>query len=268
MSFTTIESKSSSVPLTSVALLILLIFLMMSSQTTLSWEKSVKKMTKGGDDSDSTRLPVRKEVTLLLSYPNSGTTFTISAVRSISKMTTGTNYFKEALNSNGTRLYPEYGGPYLKTTEKDIPNKLLTKTHCSGYGEKGPIKGYLVGITEFANSCSEVEDKAQKRKKYSSAIAPRTAVRLVRDPFDNVVSNFHHWMHNHMEEGDSMLDIETDEGRFHEYCKRQNKVFDINMKKEKIARFQNEKAQELMKIVPCHQSFFRYAQVRLFKWKD
>ena len=210
------------------------------------------------------------EVTLLLSYPNSGTTYTLAAVRSISRTVTATNY--EAESTTKQRLYPKkeiQNGPYVKHNDLPLPeDRILTKTHCTGYSNDSPIQNYIVNPKRFEVSCNSIEyrEKGKHNKsidKYDLRVLPKSAIRLIRDPFDNTVSNYHHWLHNLMtpQEKQIMDELPSDEKKFKRFCKIFDGLFDKKMKKENISIFIDRDRKELMRGVPCHQFFYRYTQV-------
>ena len=81
-------------------------------------------------------------VVWLMSFPNSGTSYTVDAVRELTGTTTGTNYGLEGVvkDQKSTPAFPDMGdaenGPFLHIIpgrEINTPKLLLTKTHCSGY---------------------------------------------------------------------------------------------------------------------------------------
>jgi hypothetical protein len=81
-------------------------------------------------------------VVWLMSFPNSGTSYTIDAVRELTITTTATNYGLEGAmkDQESTPAFPDMeeakNGPFLHVTpgrEINIPKLLLTKTHCGGY---------------------------------------------------------------------------------------------------------------------------------------
>ena len=70
-------------------------------------------------------------IALLMSYPNSGTSFTLYITHTNSNMTVATNYGKEPASRKPKQpirtVYP--GGPYLLTPQKQVPSTfILTKT--------------------------------------------------------------------------------------------------------------------------------------------
>eukprot|EP00956_Cyclotella_meneghiniana_P019468 scaffold33299_cov50-Cyclotella_meneghiniana.AAC.1 len=81
-------------------------------------------------------------VAWLMSFPNSGTSYTIKAVRELTNTTTATNYGLEGKIKDQEsvpvfkHMKDAYNGPFLELTSErfaNLPKKLfLTKTHCGG----------------------------------------------------------------------------------------------------------------------------------------
>lgn len=140
----------------------------------------------------------------------------------------------------------------------------MTKTHCTGYNTEGNIQTYIVNRKQFVKGCAKIhwkENGVVRFSQYDDRILPKRAIRLVRDPFDNVVSNYNHWVQNQMKKDDKLKDYNSDEERFQAYCVRHNNSFKQKMKDENIEIFKDEEMKEMLKEVPCHQHFFRYVQV-------
>jgi hypothetical protein len=75
------------------------------------------------------------------SFPNSGTSYTIHAVRELTNTTTATNYGLEGdiKDDESVPVFQHsedgYNGPFLELIpgrSTNIPKYILTKTHCSG----------------------------------------------------------------------------------------------------------------------------------------
>ncbi len=233
------------------------------------------------NEEESPDLP---HVSLLLSFPSSGTAFTMFATMLMSNSTAGTNYYAEVPRKADSsvmfrNLVEKKGdGPYfLEEKDLKIPKKyVLTKTHCTGYANDGPIEGYIINPQRFAIGCAQThrwseKENTMKLRLYDHRIMPKTAVRLVRNPFDNVVSNFHSWVYGAMPKDDPLAEFAGDDVKmFHEFCKKWDNIFEEKMEEEQIALFKDPKVKEGMKGVPCHQFFFRWVQVspHLFNVKE
>ena len=76
------------------------------------------------------------EIAWLLSFPNSGTSFTTALVRNVTKKATATNYFSNTrYGMNKPIIESEENGPfYAPVPNRPLPDSgfILTKTHCGG----------------------------------------------------------------------------------------------------------------------------------------
>jgi len=195
-----------------------------------------------------------------MSYPNSGTTYTIHLIEQSTQTTVATNYAQEP-RKRGYDVKPLYvqspEGPFIHNTTLALPRTpyIMTKTHCSGYCSECPQNRYVINKNKFLKACSECNNNGI-RTSYEKNIVPSKTIRLVRNPLDNVVSNFHHWQMKQRRQNKTAL---TDDDRgFKQYCRIQNEKYDAipaNEKKPKL-----KKVQDFFAVIPCHQSFFRYVQ--------
>ena len=156
----------------------------------------------------------------LMSFPNSGTSYTLHMVAAESNRAIATNYGEEFTNGSSPNipLYPSTNGqviqgPFWKGQEeaKDLPQKyILTKTHCGGRCVRcGPQK-YLVPQSRFLHECTEgrgcfAADTTDTKNKTHTTCEwkfyhylppsenPRIAklIHLIRNPFDNILARFH-----------------------------------------------------------------------------
>jgi hypothetical protein len=79
-------------------------------------------------------------VAWLMSFLNSGTSYTIEAVRELTNTTVATNYGKEIKNEESVPAFPDTeeanNGPFLLINDdraRTNQKLFLTKTHCAGY---------------------------------------------------------------------------------------------------------------------------------------
>ena len=84
-------------------------------------------------------------------------------------------------------------GPYIEQLGLDLksPKYLLTKTHCDNYCAFCP-PSYKGTLERFIIACSIDTEKGKIYKEYNSKGLVKRAIHLVRDPFDNLVSRYHH----------------------------------------------------------------------------
>lgn len=84
----------------------------------------------GGDEVNRSDEP---KVAWLLSFPNSGTTFTILNTEYMSNSSMATNYAHESRSAVPIPVRSESAnGPFLRVPELGRPSYALTKTHCGG----------------------------------------------------------------------------------------------------------------------------------------
>ena len=194
----------------------------------------------------------RGQIALIMSYPNSGTSFTSKLVRQATGTTTATNYGMEGLiSTTDHKSVPVYNysldGPYwlhpptqaiddgndidgedklqTKREVRPIPPvnaSILTKTHCGIRCTHCPPIMYVESEETFFQRClsgsRKVPDKNKNNKlDYSTTsnnngggkmyykkefvtYSPKlihSTIHLIRNPFDNAISRFHHELKEH-----------------------------------------------------------------------
>ena len=141
-------------------------------------------------------------VAWLMSYPNSGTSYTLKLCRELSNMTTATNYGLEGeiKDKPSTPLYPENpNGPFLEIIPNEItvlPTKfILTKTHCdqAAICENCLPNKFIVSRETFLKGClfskkgvwKNVSDSRELEieliKVWYSISVVKKAIHLIRD---------------------------------------------------------------------------------------
>ena len=139
-------------------------------------------------------------IALLISFPNSGTTFTLNNLRRASQSRTATHYcdegceddnpwlvHKKSTNSNGdpnllVNLMP--CDAHLKMPKEYI----LTKTHCGGYCQDCQIEDFF--YDEYDMACRLVHNCHNDALSVLNSHHVDKVVHLIRDPFDNIVARF------------------------------------------------------------------------------
>ncbi|KAL7465968.1 hypothetical protein ACHAXS_009485 [Conticribra weissflogii] len=210
------------------------------------------------------------KVALLLSFPNSGTSYTGKLVRRSTLTITATNYGHNNLDDQGNSI-PLFDwspvGPFItnpENTRSRFPqgrSYILTKSHCGGTCFGCPPKRYLLTEEGFIDSCLEssyMEGFEKKKAIYDPSIIAKT-VHLIRNPFDNVVSRFHLKRNQMIGQADAdWLDSYPDDKTgFRAFCAYLNKKFhsqerDISIGKglrDIFSRYQT---------TPCLSDFVRY----------
>jgi hypothetical protein len=105
----------------------------------------------------------RPHIAWLMSFPNSGTSFTLHLVREASNCTTATNYALEGDIKDKPSVPAIQGpegqnGPFLELIRgrhTNMPSTILTKTHCKGIcaGKGCGPHGGIETVRSFLNGC-------------------------------------------------------------------------------------------------------------------
>lgn len=136
------------------------------------------------------------DIVWLMSFPNSGTSYTVTNTLFISNATTGTNYGFEAQRTSGA-LVPVRSelpnGPFLLYPDRPVPPLVLVKTHCTGYCDACPPLDTFKTVDTFENFCKETTmgEWPMLTKTVEKTYIPKKSVHILRSPFDNLVARKH-----------------------------------------------------------------------------
>ena len=218
------------------------------------------------EPSNTTESPEKDplQVAWVMSFPNSGTSYTMKLIQRYSKTTAATNYVSEIVDeTKPVYIDVQQKGPFVLHPPRNRPPKYIaTKTHCAQ--ERGSTSIFQIdSASMFEKACAdrhELRNGRQIHTYYSSMV--HRAIHIIRDPFDNVVSRFHHFL-KHGKQKYTHGFNKTKEG-FRAYCRRSNKPFhrlkwnatlifgDDPHKEEKLLHFFPK--------VPCYTAFLQYTQ--------
>lgn len=231
--------------------------------------------------------PSKPKLAWLMSFPNSGTSYTSKLIRTITNASTATNYGASTRDEYGCSrpIAPELEntGPFWQSNTyghlggSGDGKYLLTKTHCGGYCNGCGPSQYFETAQSFAEACSTGKkstrcrhgneartDKDEKRfevVQYDGSAMVERAVHLYRNPFDNVVSRFHLKAkeldsRRSKNDGDSksLMRFDYTKEGFREWCKH----IDSSFVEEESTLTAFTKRKELLKEIPCHADFIRY----------
>jgi hypothetical protein len=215
------------------------------------------------------------KIVWLMSFPNSGTSFTTDMIRRSTNQYTATNYGEEHIDQEGfsvplrkqDQMY-EFG-PFLSEKFTNQPEKrhlgkyVLTKTHCGGRCSRCAPLDYIESKDSFKTDCltarrgfSDESGKLSFAKNQYDEKLVQKAIHLMRNPFNNIVSRFHltHKVNARMI-GDTnfQTSFPNDEQGFRKWCNVMDKKYAADesiMFKPSIV--------ELFEQVPCHADFYRY----------
>lgn len=208
----------------------------------------------------------------LLSFPNSGTSYTLELTRSVTNMTTASNYgleYPDPETGNSVPLSQDFpDGPFLLDLEK-FPNKpkgkmyVLTKTHCGGRCEACGPDDYIENMHSFHHRCkagtkyvyNNATGKSDRRNVAIDSDRISRVVHLIRDPFDNAVSRFHlEKKKNRTETQDFSSSARKG---FRTFCSQL--VDHPFLGEEHAHKIWDEETYQLMKKIPCHGDIYRWA---------
>jgi len=208
-----------------------------------------------------------------MSFPNSGTTYTLKYVQTSTNTTTATNYGAvEQICCNTTiPIHPTYDqGPFFRHPDRPHPTQrgnhlILTKTHC---GADAP--DVMALDHDIERHC-----RTGNKKLNPTTIVPTEyprrlvakAVHLIRNPFDNVVARMHYRQrHDH---NSSSLTTTSPKDDFQRWC-RYTDMHTVQRKQEQwLAQFPDPVAhwRQLLRPVPCFTEFVRWVRWHQQIWE-
>jgi hypothetical protein len=202
----------------------------------------------------------KTEVVWLMSFPNSGTSYTITNIQHMSNKTQATNHGMEA-NESFPLLPNLPNGPFILDRQKEIGRYTLVKTHCSGYCDACNQTQSRKKLRAFQMGC--VSTKRNENgifvvHKYNESVAKK-AIHVFRNPFDNMVARMHLGVKDRRMAGlpSSLLNAFNDtEAGILSWCR----FMDAEFAKGADASKFTEETLRLMPNVPCHSDLFRYIQ--------
>jgi hypothetical protein len=147
-----------------------------------------------------------------------------------------------------------------------VPNLVLTKTHCTGYCDDCSPRQYIISSADqFEEGCRTVDSivNGKKARLVYEATVPVKAVHLIRDPFDNLVARLHLSLKNMKNSVAPTKELESyTEGRegLLAWCKYIDSKF---AEEERDTDLIHPKIKELIKDVPCHAEWCKYSDKSL-----
>jgi len=218
-----------------------------------------------------------KGIAWLMSFPNSGTTYTQRLIQKTSGYSVASNYGHELIDDSGNVLTDsridsiqinsaDVNGPFLTSSSLTAPLNayLLTKTHCGGYCfSECPPNWYRLSPLKFLQECrlglryNYIEPGKPPREswvQYDYENVKRI-VHLIRNPFDNVVGRFFHEyeLHSKLNDYHWLQKYSKDPLGFQNWCDETDKkwkFYERNLWGPDIF--------EASKGVRCHGEFTRY----------
>ncbi|GKY92974.1 hypothetical protein MPSEU_000266100 [Mayamaea pseudoterrestris] len=232
--------------------------IVIAKEVVLPFNKSfVKQATEAAHDA--------LKIALLLSFPNSGTSYTLSLIRHLTMTSTATNYGNEL--ADGREPVPVFDdqpdGPFWYEPLTQPANYthptsyVMTKTHCGLRCEDCPPQNYVETTFSFRRNClSGGRISALGKKEFVNYPATKVtkAIHLIRNPIDNVVARFN--MERRKTTASQQLYPKSREG-FLEFCQHMNDRYSAE---ENRAHFIHQSILATMQNVPCRADFIRYVE--------
>jgi len=213
---------------------------------------------------DPCQFPTNKEddsaprIAWLMSFPNSGTSYTKHLVDVVSGYNTASNYIETVMRSNDFIWEGLSDGPFYSASPSTYNDKnwtisptgfVLTKTHCGSYCLWCKSEHYISSAAQFSRSCGRTD-----RGYYSKTLAKR-AIHVIRDPFSNIVARFHlDYQAKLRQQNETNIIYTRDEKGFRKMCSELDSSEDIA-----TSPFYRD-IRHLVKAIPCSSDFFRYVQ--------
>mmetsp|Transcript_5938 Transcript_5938/g.14750 ORF Transcript_5938/g.14750 Transcript_5938/m.14750 type:complete len:322 (+) Transcript_5938:420-1385(+) len=209
----------------------------------------------------------------LASFPNSGTSFTMTMVARATNTTFATNYGIEA--NYGSRatpslpIYPRHPeGPYMPDPETSFHHRslpygkhVITKTHCgSRCSDCGPDE-YIETPEEFLRRCTLGHARltpAKVRRKYDVEYPSERvhkAIHLIRNPMHNLIARYHleHRHKGYKNDQDWQESHSNDSEGLHKWCEQVAEKYKV----QDVEFFGS--ANKIPK-APCHGEFYKWTQ--------
>jgi hypothetical protein len=195
----------------------------------------------------------------LMSFPNSGTTFTLASVEAATKSCTA-SHISNPNTSPEVLPKSKNTGPFYQCKQRDsqLPGKyVLTKSHCHSFCKKCHTFELDIEQEGFERGCHM--GSKEHPCNYDLKLVKKN-IHLVRNPFDNVVARFHNSFKTY-KEGEPFKES-TDSGVYNKslngflsYCSWHNAEYSS---KHTDAFLVDPKHAGLAKKVPCVGEFFKY----------
>ncbi|CAB9501840.1 expressed unknown protein [Seminavis robusta] len=202
----------------------------------------------------------------LLSFPNSGTTYTNKLVQGMSGTSTATNYGQEQSGyKSSIPLSPNLpNGPFLRYPDGNTSKYLLTKSHCTGYCIRCSPDRYVLNAERFESGCRSgnhlVNGESVSSKPAYAAELVKKVVHIIRNPFDNIVARLHMQRKNWVNHGDHeeylKLFVNNRTG-FRRWC---TFLAYTQVNQTAKAKQLDNFTKQLYAVSPCAAEFYRYTQ--------
>ena len=206
----------------------------------------------------------------LMSFPNSGTSYTMTMVARASNRSFATNYGDEVTaddQPDSLSIYPRRPeGPYWPgysgkiNSPRELPDKyIITKTHCgSRCIECGPDE-YIETPFMFLRRCTMGHawlTPGNSRRRYDVEYPPERvarAIHLIRNPLHNIIARYHlEHRHKAYKNDTKWLDEHSNDAEgLHKWCDDLGTTY---------AKEDEEFFQDTIPKAVCHGEFYKWTQ--------
>jgi hypothetical protein len=203
------------------------------------------------------------EIILLMSFPNSGTSYTIMNVEEMTRSSAATNNVREI----------KYKGPFIlaRSDMKDGPFVLepemgkpwpfiLSKSHCAGFCDSCKQNLSYADVSIFEKGCRStlIKRNGKMEASHYNATAIKKLVHIFRNPIDNLVARMHLGIkRRRLRLGWSQESLsnftDTKQGLL-AWCHYVDSEFGSD------PSYFPERARDMFADVPCYSEMFRYVQ--------
>jgi hypothetical protein len=205
----------------------------------------------------------------LMSFPNSGTSYTMTMVARSSNRAFATNYADEVMaddDEESLSIYPRRPeGPYWAgksgkiATPRELPDRyILTKTHCGSRCLNCGPNDYVETPEVFLKKCASGHARiSPKRRRIDVEYPPSRiskAVHLIRNPIHNIIAryNLEHRHQRYSNRTEWLAAHPNNKEGLQRYCED----FKENHRKQDEAFFTKEKIPD----APCYGEFYKWTQ--------
>lgn len=211
------------------------------------------------------------QIAWLMSYPNSGTSFTMTCVEHTSNLSTASNYGDEvtAKDDYSISIYPQHlEGPFWEGLSgklgviRPLPERhVLVKTHCGSRCIKCPPSEYVETYDSFLDACRRSSGRIAPDRKKTEYLYPADrvtkAIHLIRNPYHNFVARYHLERKNAIakKKEDWLKEHPSTPEGFQQWCLELDNMY----KKEEFATFEADMVRKL-RLSPCHGEVFKFVQ--------
>ena len=217
------------------------------------------------------KIELLPQIAWLMSFPNSGTSFTMTMVARSTNKSFATNYGNEVIaddEEDSLSIYPRRPeGPYWPgmsgkvNAARPLPSKyVMTKTHCgSRCSNCGPDE-YIEIAEEFLKRCASGHGEytpGNKRRRYDTNYPTdrvHRAIHLYRNPMHNIIARYH-LVHRHQgyKNRTQWQDDHTNDAKgLHKYCE--------NFRKDYRAQDEAFFGKQKIPKAPCFGEFYKWTQ--------